>query len=139
MVVAAGNNTIKTAKDLEGRKLAASIGSTGEIAAKAIKGADVRIFNQLNECFLELRNGGVEAVVNDIPTNDYYVANAGRGRVKSLAVALTAEDLAIAVKKGNTDLLARVNRGLRTIKRNGEFAVIYKKWFGKEPPKALFE
>ena len=44
-----------------------------------------------------------------------------------------------AVKKGNTDLLARVNRGLRTIKRNGEFAVIYKKWFGKEPPKALFE
>lgn len=139
VVVAAGNNTIKTAKDLEGGKLAASIGSTGEIAAKAIKGADVRIFNQLNECFLELRNGGVEAVVNDIPTNDYYVANAGRGRVKSLAVALTAEDLAIAVKKGNTDLLARVNRGLRTIKRNGEFAVIYKKWFGKEPPKALFE
>lgn len=139
VVVAAGNNTIKTAKDLEGRKLAASIGSTGEIAAKAIKGADVRIFNQLNECFLELRNGGVEAVINDIPTNDYYVANAGRGRVKSLAVALTAEDLAIAVKKGNTDLLARVNRGLRTIKRNGEFAVIYKKWFGKEPPKALFE
>ena len=123
VVVAAGNNTIKTAKDLEGRKLAASIGSTGEIAAKAIKGADVRIFNQ----------------INDIPTNDYYVANAGRGRVKSLAVALTAEDLAIAVKKGNTDLLARVNRGLRTIKRNGEFAVIYKKWFGKEPPKALFE
>ena len=52
---------------------------------------------------------------------------------------LTAEDYAFAVKKGNTDLLARVNRGLRTIKRNGEFAVIYKKWFGKEPPKALFE
>ena len=117
--------------------LGVSIGSTGEEAARKIKNADVHVYNQLNEAYLELRNGGVDAVVNDIPTNDYYVATAGRGAVKALPVALTQEDLGIAVKKGNTKLLTQINDGLAKIKKDGEFAKIYHKWFGKQPPKAL--
>ena len=131
------NRTIRTAKDLEGKRLGVSIGSTGEEAARKIKNADVHVYNQLNEAYLELRNGGVDAVVNDIPTNDYYVATAGRGAVKALPVALTQEDLGIAVKKGNTKLLTQINDGLAKIKKDGEFAKIYHKWFGKQPPKAL--
>ena len=40
----------------------------------------------------------------------------------------------IAVKKGNTELLNKINDGLAKIKANGKYAEIYKKWFGKEPP-----
>ena len=126
VVVQKNNRTIRTAKDLEGKRLGVSI-----------KNADVHVYNQLNEAYLELRNGGVDAVVNDIPTNDYYVATAGRGAVKALPVALTQEDLGIAVKKGNTKLLTQINDGLAKIKKDGEFAKIYHKWFGKQPPKAL--
>ena len=139
VVVNADNKTIRTAKDLEGKRLAASIGSTGEIAAKSVPGAKVRVFNELNECYLELRNRGVDAVINDIPTNDYYVAKAEKGYVKSLPVALSTEDLGIAVKKGNTELLNRINAGLTTIKKNGEFRRIYKKWFGHEPASELLK
>lgn len=139
VVVNADNTTITTAKDLEGKRLAVSIGSTGEIASRGIKKAKVRIFNQLTECYLELRNKGVDAVVNDIPTNDYYVATAGRGYVKSLPIALTREDLGIAVKKGNKELLDRINRGLAEIKKNGEFARIFEKWFGRQPEPELLK
>lgn len=139
VVVNAENTTITKAKDLEGKRLAVSIGSTGEIAARKIKNAKVRIFNQLTECYLELRNNGVDAVVNDIPTNDYYVATAGHGKVKSLPIALTREDLGIAVRKGNTELLTRINRGLATIKQNGEFARIFEKWFGRKPEPELLK
>ena len=139
VVVNADNTTITTAKDLEGKRLAVSIGSTGEIASRGIKNAKVRIFNQLTECYLELRNRGVDAVVNDIPTNDYYVATAGRGYVKSLPTALTREDLGIAVKKGNKELLDRINRGLAEIKKNGEFARIFEKWFGRQPEPELLK
>lgn len=139
IVVNAENTTIAKTEDLEGKRLAVSIGSTGEIAARKIKNAKVRIFNQLTECYLELRNEGVDAVVNDIPTNDYYVATAGRGKVKSLPIALTREDLGIAVKKGNTELLDRINRGLATIKKNGEFAKIFEKWFGRQPEAELLK
>ena len=137
VVVQKNNRTIRTAKDLEGKRLGVSIGSTGEEAARKIKNADVHVYNQLNEAYLELRNGGVDSVVNDIPTNDYYVATAGRGAVKALPVALTQEGLGIAVKKGNTKLLTQINDGLAKIKKDGEFAKIYHKWFGKQPPKAL--
>ena len=34
----------------------------------------------------------------------------------------------IAVNKGNTDLLAELNKGLATIKANGEYQKIYDKW-----------
>lgn len=137
IVVNANNTSITKAQDLEGKRLAVSIGSTGEAASRKIKGAKVRIFNQLNECYLELRNDGVDAVVNDIPTNDYYAQTAGRGKVKSLPVALTREDLGIAVKKGNRELLDSINRGLTTIKQNGEFAQIFVKWFGRKPEPEL--
>lgn len=139
VVVNADNTTITKAEDLEGKRLAASIGSTGEIAVRKIKDAKIRIFNQLTECYLELRNDGVDAVVNDIPTNDYYVATAGRGKVKALPIALTQENLGIAVRKGNTELLNRINRGLAAIKQSGEFAKIFEKWFGRQPEPELLK
>ena len=86
-----------------------------------------------------LKTGAIDIAINDIPTNDYYVAKAGKGYVKSLPVALSTEDLGIAVKKGNTELLNRINAGLTTIKKNGEFRRIYKKWFGHEPTSELLK
>ena len=56
-----------------------------------------------------------------------------------LPVALTAEDLGIAVKKGNKELLAKIDSGLAKIKANGEFSKIYQKWFGKAPPAELLK
>ena len=45
------------------------------------------------------------------------------------------ESLGIAVAKKNTELMNKIDHGLATIKSNGQYAQIYKKWFGKEPPK----
>ena len=128
IVVAKGYQGIQSAKDLEGKRLAVTIGSTGEIAAKRIPHAQVRVFNTLSDCFLEL---------NDIPTNDYYAVTAGAGKVDSLSISLAAEDLGIAVKKGRKDLLEKINKGLASLKASGEFTAIYKKWFGREPSPEL--
>ena len=133
IVVAKGYQGIQSAKDLEGKRLAVTIGSTGEIAAKRIPHAQVRVFNTLSDCFLELINNGVDAVLNDIPTNDYYAVTAGAGKVDSLSISLAAEDLGIAVKKGRKDLLEKINKGLASLKASGEFTAIYKKWFGRDP------
>ena len=135
----ADNDTIRTAEDLQGKTLGVSIGSTGEEAARKIPGADVRVFNAINEAFLEVQNGGVDAVVNDIPTNEYYVSHTGSKRVRTAEVALTKEDLGIAVRKGNHALLAKIDDGLAKIKANGRFAEIYEKWFGKQPPQELLQ
>ena len=139
VVVRSDNDTIHTAEDLQGKTLGVSIGSTGEEAARKIPGANVRVFNAINEAFLEVQNGGVDAVVNDIPTNEYYVSHAGNKNVRTAEVALTKEDLGIAVLKGNTELLTKIDDGLAKIKANGKFSEIYEKWFGKAPPQELLQ
>ena len=116
-----------------------AIGSTGEEAARKIEGANVKVYNTLSDAFLDLKQGAVDAVVNDIPTNEYYVAKTSDHSVKTAPVALTSEDLGIAVKKGNKDLLKKIDDGLAKIKKNGEFAAIYKKWFDREPPAELLK
>ena len=123
VVVRSDNDTIHTAEDLQGKTLGVSIGSTGEEAARKIPGANVRVFNAINEAFLEVQNGGVDAVVN----------------VRTAEVALTKEDLGIAVLKGNTELLTKIDDGLAKIKANGKFSEIYEKWFGKQPPQELLQ
>ena len=134
LVVNIDNTTIHSFKDLEGKRIGVSIGSTGAEIASKIPNADVRQFNNIVDAFLELENKGVDVVINDTPVNEYYVNNKGRGIAKVTGEDYDAAPLGIAVKKGNTALLGKINDGLAKIKANGKYTEIYKKWFGKEPP-----
>lgn len=97
----------------------------------------MRSYNTITDAFLELKNGGVDAVVNDLPVNEYYVARQGEGKLRTVDAALTEEKLGIAVAKNRKDLKEKIDQGLRGIRKNGRFVEIYRKWFGKEPPKVL--
>ncbi|OZV10236.1 hypothetical protein CIW83_21375 [Tissierella sp. P1] len=51
--------------------------------------------------------------------------------VKIVGEPLYSTKYAIAVKKGDNELLALLNSGLESIKNNGTYDKIYKKWFGE--------
>lgn len=130
LVVNIDNTNINSFKDLEGKRIGVSIGSTGAEIASKIPNADVRQFNII----VDAQNKGVDVVINDTPVNEYYVNGKGKGIAKVTGEDYDAAPLGIAVKKGNAELLNKVNDGLAKIKSNGKYAEIYKKWFGKEPP-----
>ena len=134
MVVRADETRINSFDDLKGLRVGVTIGSTGAEVARGIPNADLHEFSTISDAFLDLYNGGVDAVVNDTPVDEYYVENKGKGIAKVVPAQINQEDLGIAVKKGNAELLEQLNAGLRTIKENGKYAEIYRKWFGKEPP-----
>lgn len=133
VVVKIDNNNIKSFKDLEGKRVAVQIGTTGAAEAKKIKGVTIREFNTAPEAFLELKAGGVDAVVNDAPVNEYYIAKAGSKDAKVVGDLLSAEDYGIATAKKNTELADKLNKALEELKKNGEYEKIYVKWFGKKP------
>ncbi len=135
LVLRKDNTNIKSQKDLSGKRLGVSIGSTGAEVAHKVQGAQVREFNTIVDAFLELKNGGVDAVINDKPVNEYYVLTRGQDFAKTVDGDFEVEYLGIAVAKKNTALLEKINHGLAAIKADGQYAEIYKKWFGKEPPK----
>lgn len=61
----------------------------------------------------------------------------GAKKAKVIDIALTDEEYAYAVKKGNTELLAKLNEFLAEIKANGTFDAITNKYFGDGTPTAV--
>lgn len=132
MVVKLDNNTLKSFKDLEGKRIAVQIGTTGAMEAKKIKDAKIREFNTAPEAFMELKAGGVDAVVNDLPVNEYYIAKNGSKDAKVVGEPLTSEEYGIATSKKNAELSEKINKAIDELKKNGEYDKIYEKWFGKK-------
>lgn len=121
--------TIKDVNSLEGKRICAQIGTTGAMMAKRIKGTEVTLFNSVTEAFMDLKSGGCHAVLNDKPVVDYYLARRGDKSVTVLPQVLEAEYYGFAVSKRNKALVEKLNKGLQTIKANGEYDKIYQKWF----------
>ncbi len=135
IVVKQGDTVVKEFKDLEGKRLAVQIGTTGADFAKKIKDAKIREFNTAPEAFLELKAGGVDAVINDLPVNEYYIAQMGSKDAKIVGQPLNSEDYGIATAKKNTELAQKIDKALDELKKSGEYDKIYEKWFGRKPTK----
>ncbi len=130
IIVREGTGDIRKFADLKGRKVAVQIGTTSATEVRKIEGVEVKELNTPADCFMELKAGGVDAVVNDRPVNDYYITKSGDTGVKGLPDLLTAEDYGIAVNKDNKELQQKINEALKKLKESGEYKRIYDKWFG---------
>ena len=132
IVVKKDNTDINGFKDLAGKTVAVQIGTTS--AKEVKKNPDIRVkeLNSSADTFLELKAGGVQAVVNDRPVNDYYIAKSGEKDVRVVNELLTSEDYGIAMAKDNQEMQKKVNDALKKLKENGKYDEIYKKWFGKK-------
>lgn len=137
VAVRADNNTIKGFDDLKGKRIACQIATTGAKTAKQIPGTTVKELNTIADLFLELKNGGVDAVVNDLPVTAWYIQQSQDQNVKIVGDVHSAEYYGIAIPKSKPDQLEKVNNALKTLKENGKFAELYKKWFGQDPPSFL--
>lgn len=124
----------KSVEAIKGQKLCAQIGTTGAMTAEKLSPGKVSTFNTEPEAFMELKAKGCEGVVNDRPINLYFLAqsNASDG-VTEINEVLTAEKYGIAVRKGNSELLDKLNQGLKTLHENGTYDKIYQKWFKLAP------
>ena len=131
VVVAKDNDTIKGLEDLQGKNIACQIGTTGEKLARTVAGAQVKAFNHNTEATLELKTGGADAVINDVPVAKYYLAQGGSEFAKTVGDVMDAEQYGIAMNKDNTKLAAEMNKAMAELKKNGEFDKIYTKWFGE--------
>ena len=132
IIVKKDNTSINTFKDLAGKKVAVQIGTTSAKEVKKLGNVEVKEFNSSADTFMELKAGGVDAVVNDRPVNDYYIMKSGETGVRSLDELLSSEDYGIAMDKKNTELQTKLNAALEKLKQNGEYDKIYAKWFGEK-------
>jgi arginine/lysine/histidine/glutamine transport system substrate-binding/permease protein len=128
-----GNNEIQSLSDLEGKRIAVQIGTTGADQANQVEGATVSTFDGAPLALQELLNGRVDAVVNDLPVTLFAINEANLKGIKVVGELVTEEYYGIALPKGSEDL-ASLNTALQELIQNGTYAQIYRKWFTADPP-----
>jgi PAS domain S-box-containing protein len=134
-------NLIQKISDLNGRELVVvSKGSVGEqfvsdnhLHARVIYG------DSLQQAFKELNDGQHDAVFSSRLTALSVIDHFKFNNIRPLGVPVDGYNIHIcfAVRKGDSQLLARLNEGLAILQRTGEFAQIYNKWFGRFEPNRL--
>lgn len=131
------NAKIAKFDDLKKLKVGVQTGTTGDEVVTKLLGktsTNVKRFESTPLALKELESGGVDAVVADNGVVIHYVANNGGAGFKTVSDAsFTPEQYGIAVKKGNTELLDKINKGLADIQADGTYDAIYKKYFGTAP------
>jgi polar amino acid transport system substrate-binding protein len=134
--------TSKVAKfaDLKKLKVGVQTGTTGDEAVTKLLGktsTNIKRFESTPLALKELESGGVDAVVADNGVVIHYVANNPGGKFKMVSdKEFVPEQYGIALKKGNTELQAKINQGLAAIKADGTYNQIYAKYFGAPPAAA---
>lgn len=133
LIMVPTESTVAGAADLEGKTLALKTGtSAADYAKEHFAGTELRLFPNIDNAYLELRTGRVDAAMHDTPNVLYYIATAGDGQVKAVGEQMMAHQYGIGFPKGSP-LVSEVNKALAAIKADGRYTAIYKKWFGTEP------
>jgi glutamine transport system substrate-binding protein len=61
----------------------------------------------------------------------YFARTGGKGRVKVVGALKSGDYYGIAFPKGS-ELVATVNKALKTLQDNGQYEALYTKWFGEK-------
>ncbi|MER5444087.1 transporter substrate-binding domain-containing protein [Streptomyces sp. NPDC002764] len=111
-------------------KLGAQAQTTGEDYAKK-QGFDPVSFESSDAVLNGLRTGQVKAVVIDYPVVQGWLKDKANANAFKLAGQInTGEQYGFTVKKGNTKLLAAVNKAIKNAKADGTYKKLYEKWIG---------
>ena len=112
------DSDIAKASDMEGKNIAVIQGYTGEECVKEL-GYEYEAFKKGTETILELTNGKCDVVVIDSATAQKYVNDNEGLKIVEDPDAFESEEYGIAVKKGNTELLDKINASVEKMLGDG--------------------
>lgn len=125
---------VKGIKDLIGKPVGVQANTTGQYAleeAAGINKDDIKPYPTTPDAMMNLVNGSVQAVVADGPVVLNFIKNNTDAALTTVTDNFEKEFYGMAIKKDNTELVAKVNEALKKVKDSGKYDEIYNKYFGK--------
>jgi len=123
-------SNINGPSDLPGKNVASVTGSTS-VAYLRENNIKVTEFPRSGNAFEALIQKQVDAVVFDAPVLLYYASRDGKGKVQVVGSIFRQESYGI-VFPPNSPYRKPVNTAFLTLKENGTYQEIHKKWFGAD-------
>ncbi len=132
--------TIASPEDLVGKKIAVQEGTTGDLIASDIEGTEVTRFKKATDAGMELKNGRVDCVIIDeMPAKKIVERNADIMEILDFAPTEDIESYAIAVAKGDKELLDQINATIDELKADGTYDAIFAYYISNDEDAALPE
>ena len=128
--------TVKSLKDLEGKKIGTAKGSTSEQnVKKSVPSATVLSFDDYPQGVLALQQGKVIAVTTDESILAGQLGKleknpATKGRYEIPDITISSEPYGLGMRKGDTNFVKFVNATLLEMEKNGEAKKTFERWFG---------
>lgn len=139
VIVVLPESGIATKADLAGKNVATQNESSAfaavtadEAFAAALDGGAPIAFDTNNEAFMDLEAGRVDALVADEIMAMYYIGEKGVENYLVLDEDFGKEEYGIGFRKGDTDLVQKVDETLDAMKEDGAAAAVSTVYFGKD-------
>ena len=115
---------------LKGKSVGAQIGTTGAMEVTKVDGVTLRTYDELGLAIEDLVNARIEGVVADTPiAADFVLQNESyKGKLKIVGEPFTEEFYGVAVKKGNSEVLDKINAGLKKVLESKTIEELKDKW-----------
>ena len=133
-------NEVFSADDLPGKTIGVQENTTGDIFASDYEkeGSTVERYSKGNDAIQALIQGKIDCVIIDEEPAKAFVAE-NEGKLTILETPFEIEDYAIAIKKGNTELLNAVNGALDQLEQDGTLQSIIDNYIGVNAGETPYE
>ncbi|WP_232700134.1 transporter substrate-binding domain-containing protein [Brevibacillus daliensis] len=128
IVVHKDNQEIKAPADLKGKNVGVTLGTTYEEEAKKL-GANVNTYNSEVDQLTDLENKRIDAMVTDKFIGAFTI-NETKRPLLLLDGLLYEEQIGVAMRKEDTDLLTKVNKAVEEISKDGTYEKMAMQHFG---------
>jgi len=123
-------STAAVLADLKGKSVGAQIGTTGSFEVKKTKGVTLKTYDEIGLAFEDMAARRIDGVVCDTPVAADYALQRKeyKDKFKIVGTPFTEEYYGVVVKKGNTELLELINKGIEAVQAKGIDKKIEAKW-----------
>lgn len=132
VIIVNKDNNVASFSDLDGKSIGVQEGTTGDLfvtpeeEGALVKDANVKRFKKGVDAVMDLKNGGVDAVVIDKNPATEFVS--GNDDLKIVEDDAATENYAFAVAKGNTELADAINKAVEELKADGTYDSLVKEY-----------
>ncbi len=131
IVIQEGNSEIQSIEDLKNKTIGVQLGTADEMAAeelnKQLGFKELKKYKLPPDEFLDLKQGGIEAVVVGLPYAVQTIRDQGGFTI--VGEPFAPQPVVMLVRNDNQELLTYINQSLSRMKEDGTYDSLIQKWF----------
>ncbi|GED66407.1 ABC transporter substrate-binding protein [Brevibacillus reuszeri] len=123
------DGTITTLEELKGKEVAVALGTTHEKMAREYTD-NIKTYDSDVTALRAMEQGKHDVVITDSVVGEIAIQQGLK--IKKSGAALSEVQHGIAVRKGNTELLNKINEALKQMHEDGSYAKLSEKYFNRD-------